>query len=432
MNLGWQEPIEGLGCYSFLLKIFIMKIIELYRRSYSGLAPQVWLLALITLINRTGSMVLPFLSIFLSAEKGYSLSMTGLIMTAFGVGSFFGNWIGGVLADKMGPFRLQFWSLVLSAFCYISLMWLEGPWLFALGLFVTSLVAEAFRPANMASIALLAKPENRSKAVGLIRLAVNLGFGLGPAVGGFLANNYGYDWLFIIDGSTCFLAGICFLLFFSKHFSGEGKRVRQAVSELTEKPHLRQVLKDKLFVFFLVLKFLYGLVFMQYFHSVPVYFKKGLGLEEDYIGILMAVNGLLIALVEMPLIYLLERKGLMRMIALGTAIVSLCFMVLLFGPWVGWAWVSLLLFTFGEIFSLPFCTTVVMNRSPDHLRGRYMALYGMAFSLCHILAPLMGLGLADIIGFSGLWILLTVLMLATAYGFYLLKGRMHQEDALKV
>jgi len=105
--------------------------------------------------------------------------------------------------------------------------------------------------------------------------------------------------------------------------------------------------------------------------------------------------------------------------------------ILLLGPWVGLAWISLLFFTLGEIFSLPFSTTVVMNRSPDHLRGRYMALYGMAFSLCHILAPLLGLMAADNLGFTGLWIILTVLMLLTTLGYYSLRGAMTKEALAK-
>jgi predicted MFS family arabinose efflux permease len=400
-----------------------MNIIRLYRNSYTGLKPEVWLLTLITLINRTGSMVLPFLSLYLNTVEGYSLALTGIIMMAYGLGSFMGNWIGGILTDKLGAFRLQFWSLFISSFAFLSLMFLHQPWLIALGLFVTSTLADAFRPASMASIGILADPDKRARAVGLMRLAVNLGFALGPAAGGFIAYQFGYSWIFVIDGATCLLAAVFFLLIFRKQIAAEGKKEVEEEENPQDRPHMRQVFKDQPYLLFLGLLFIYSLIFMQYFNAFPVYLKSKMGLFENDIGFLMAFNGLLIAVVEMPLIHLLERQNHLKMIAMGSLLVGLSFACLLIGPYFWVPWLSTFLFTIGEVLSLPFCTTVVLDRSPERLRGRYMALYGMTFSLAHIIAPAAGLALADLAGFSLLWGLMGIGMLLTAWAYLGLRYR---------
>lgn len=402
-----------------------MKIIKLYRDSYTGLKPEVWLLTLITLINRTGSMVLPFLALYLNTVEGYSLSLTGIIMMAYGLGSFAGNWIGGILTDKIGAFRLQFWSLFISSFAFVSLMWLHSPWSIAIGLFVTSTLADAFRPASMASIGILADKDKRAKAVGLMRLAVNLGFALGPAAGGFIAYKFGYSWIFIIDGATCFLAALFFLFIFRKQLAREGREEVEEPKDPKDKPHMRQVFKDQSYLLFLGLLFIYSLIFMQYFNAFPVYLKSSIKLFENDIGLLMAFNGLLIVLIEMPLIHILERQNHLKMIAAGTFMIGLSFAVLLIGPFIWVAWLSTAFFTIGEVLSLPFCTTVVLNRSPERLRGRYMALYGMTFSLAHIVAPAAGLGLAGLTSFGTLWLIMSIFMILTAWAYLGLRYKMN-------
>lgn len=401
-----------------------MNIIELYKKSYSGVAKEIWLLALISFINRAGSMVLPFLTIYLNTVKGYSLSITGLVMMGFGIGSFFGNWLGGVLCDKIGPFKLQFISLFSSGIGFWFMLWLETPVAIGIGLFVTSLAADMFRPANMASIGLIANEENRTKAVGITRLAFNLGFTAGPAIGGLIAANYGYNWIFIIDGGTCILSSFCFLFVFAAHIKKESEKQVTGLQTDEPKPHLSQVLRDKPFMFFIFLLFVYGVIFMQQFNTVPVYLKKELFYPEDYIGFIMAMNGLLIVLVEMPMIVYFERKGLLKMMTLGTAIIGLSYFLFLPANHIAWIWMATILFTIGEVFSLPFATTVVLNRSTDKLRGRYMAMYGMAFSLCHIVSPAFGMFVADNFNFPMLWITIGILMLFVAYGFYSLHNQL--------
>jgi predicted MFS family arabinose efflux permease len=401
-----------------------MYLSNLYKKSYSGVDREIWMLALISFVNRVGSMVLPFLTIYLSSIKNYSLSLTGLVMMGYGIGSFFGNWAGGILSDRIGPFRLQLMSLLSSGLALYVLLWLDSPVSIALGLFCCSFLADAFRPANMASVAALSSDQSRTKAVGVTRLAFNLGFSAGPALGGIIAVNLGYNWLFIIDGSSCILAGFIFFLFFRKQIFSEHRSIKKSKDASEEQPHMRHLFRDRPFLIFMLLMFIYGVIFMQFFSSVPVFFKNKLLYTEDYIGILMALNGLLVVIIELPIIHLIEKKGQMRMMAFGTLMVGTAFLLLLPGKFMVFAILATLMFTLGEVFSLPFATTVVLNRSSEKMRARYMAFYGMTFSLCHIAAPVFGMFIADKFSFTALWIILAVLMMLCSRALYSLRKTM--------
>ena len=396
------------------------RAIKLFYDSYSGISKGVWLLSLVTFINRAGAMVLPFLSLYLTTVEGYSLSTTGTILLFYGIGSFFGNYFGGILTDKIGAFRIQFLSLLTTGISFFIMSSLHSPISMAIGLFATSLLADTFRPANMASVGILTTEDKRTKAIGVIRLAINIGFAAGPASGGLIAYAIGYDWLFAIDGSTCILAAFFLYFFFRKQISQEGKRDPHKEEEI--KPSIFLVLKDKMYLFFLGLVFIIGFVFMQLFNSIPVFFKEVSRLEENTIGLLMALNGVLVVLLELPIIELYGKKNKSKLMALGSILLGLCYLVLLYEDSIAIPVLCLVLFSIGEIFTLPFITSAIINRAPESLRGRYLALYGMAFSVTHIITPIISLKIAEVYSFESLWIIVGMVSIIAAYGYWLLRG----------
>ena len=165
----------------------LKKSIRIYRNSFSGLSRPVWILALVLLINRSGTMVLPFMSLYLTSELGFSFESAGWVLSSFGVGSLVGTWVGGRLADKVGYLRVQFLSLLISGGFFILLMFGETLPMLCLLTFLTSATGDAFRPANMAAVGDLANEGTRTRSIALIRLAINLGFAIGPAIGGVVS-----------------------------------------------------------------------------------------------------------------------------------------------------------------------------------------------------------------------------------------------------
>ena len=179
---------------------------QLYKNAYSGLSKQMWWLAFVVFINRSGTMVIAFLTVYLT-YKGYSLAQAGYVMGAFGLGSFIGGYLGGRLTDKYGHFYVQVFSLLLNGILFIVLGQMHTIWQIAICIFILSSLGEAFRPANSAAIAAYSNDVNRTRGYSLNRLAINLGWAVGPAIGGILAYT-SYSLLFWADGITCILASI--------------------------------------------------------------------------------------------------------------------------------------------------------------------------------------------------------------------------------
>lgn len=406
----------------------IQKTIQLYKDSYAGLSREVWLLAIVSLINRAGAMVFPFLTIYLTSALGFSLKDTGVIMGFYGVGSIIGSYVGGWLTDRLGAYTVQFWSLLLSSGILLFLVQFQDYWSLCIFAFTFSLVADAFRPANKVAVAAYSESENLTRSFALLRLAVNLGFAVGPAMGGLIAAWKGYDWLFYIDAATCFFAAILFRVSLNDNFkkasvdlnsnsSISNTNIENAV--IPSSPY-----RDSSFMIFLVIICLLAFAFLQLFYTIPVFFKQELGLDEGEIGLLMALNGTIIVFIEMPLVYLVDkRSNKFTSMALGAVLIGLGFAIFMIPSiWIGIAIGSSILLTLGEIFYMPFASAFVAERSTEANRGQYMALYVMAWSIASVIAPMSGLYISEHFGFNNLWMLLLVLGVGGGFGFWYLKG----------
>jgi len=145
---------------------------QTYLNTFKGLSKEVWWLSLITLINRAGTMVIPFLSLYLTTDLNFSLDDVAWIMSAFGFGSLVGSWFGGKLTDKIGYYKVMYVSLILSGLLFIGMQYLETFALISIGIFVLMAVADMFRPAMFVALNAYSKPENKTRSITLIRLAI--------------------------------------------------------------------------------------------------------------------------------------------------------------------------------------------------------------------------------------------------------------------
>ncbi|MCB0519850.1 MAG: MFS transporter [Saprospiraceae bacterium] len=390
----------------------------MYKDSLSGLSRSIWLLSLVTLINRSGTMVLPFLTVYLTTRLGYTLEQAGWAMTVFGFGSVAGSYLGGYLTDKIGYYRVQFWSLLLGGFMFLLLMLMESPVEIYLAIFFTSVIGESFRPATFSAIAAYSKPENRTRSVSLIRMAINFGWSLGPALGGWLAASYGYHSLFWVDGLTCI--GAAFFLRFSLKPKKGGK---VAEEEEPSRGTFISPYQDRIYLFFLVMLLFTAVAFMQFLSTLPVFYKQEVGLSESQIGGLLAMNGILIVLFEMPLVHFLDRHfNKLDVIKWGIALIGSAYFIFnLAGTTIAIAVVSMLALTFGEMLNMPFTNAYSLGRATPANRGKYMGMFTMTYSISLIFAPTIGLQVAAHWGFSLLWYLLAGLCTTAFLGTIFLK-----------
>jgi predicted MFS family arabinose efflux permease len=373
-----------------------------YINNFKGFSREIWILTIITFINRAGTMVLPFLSKYLKEDLQFSYGEVGWIMVAFGMGSMLGSWLGGKLSDKIGFYKVMVFSLFSSGVFFFVLQYITSFWGLCFGMFSIMTLADMFRPAMFVSLGAYAKPENRTRSLTLVRLAVNLGFAAGPALGGLIIMGMGYKGLFWVDGSSCIVAILIFAI-----LAKEKKKVSY------QDPHATilavvSVFKDKIFWLFLYVSFVTAMIFFQLFTTLPLYHSEMFGLSEFQTGLLMTLNGLLIFALEMPIVSYFERKKVqkLRVILWGSLLMSLSFYSLLINVWAGILIISMIFISIGEILAFPFSNTFALSRAPKGHEGRYMALYTMSFSLAHIVSSKAGLEIIARLGYQSNWMVM--------------------------
>jgi predicted MFS family arabinose efflux permease len=403
----------------------ISKTASLYKQAYRGLSRETWLLSGVMLVNRSGTMVLPFMTLYLTRpEMGYSIEQAGYVMGCFGLGAILGAHISGRLTDKIGFYPLQLVTLLGGGVLFMVLGQMQSYPLICLFTFLLSLVNEAFRPANSTAIAHYSEIHNRTRSYALNRLAINLGWAVGNAIGGLVAA-YKYEWLFWLDGTTNILAAILLWIF-----------LRPAKSSDIAKPIVKEpvtsVYRDKIYLVFIVFAFLFASCFFQLFTNMPAYYRNDLGFSEKFIGLLGAVNGLMIAMVEMVIVFKLEgRRAHTYYIGRGILLCGLAFaLIAAFKGTPVLALSMMLLITMGEILSMPFMNSFWIARSSPANRGQYAGLYTMAWASAQTLGPILGSQLAGHQGFRLLWWILAGICILTAAAVAWLHRYMQTQQTL--
>ncbi len=300
----------------------INKTIATYKDAYTGLSRDTWLLSLVMLINRSGTMVVPFMSLYLTTSLGYSIGKAGFVYGLFGAGAFIGAWLGGKLTDKIGFYPVQLITLTGGGLFFILLGQMKSFPAICVVSFFLSFINEAFRPANSTAIAFYSKEENRTRSYSLNRLAINLGWAVGSAIGGVLAK-YNYQLLFWVDGITNIGAAILMLSFVKPVDYKPAPRAKTAVDAKDSALH------DKVYMWFIVLAALFAACFFQLFTNLSVHYKINLHFSEPFIGMLMATNGLIIVGIEMVVVYKLEGKQKSTVyIIMGTLLMAIAYCML--------------------------------------------------------------------------------------------------------
>ena len=388
------------------------KVFQTYRDAFSGISKENWLLSFVILINRSGTMAIVFMSIYVTQILGYSLSQAGLIITVFGLGAVGGSLLGGYLTDKFGFRWVQILSSLFSGALFLVFGFIEQfSWLCVTAALL-GCIAETMRPANFAAIASYSNPKNLTKSYSLNRFAVNIGFGLGSIIGGLLAS-IDYHLLFWVEGLTYIVVAL--LIFFLL----PAQKPLSISAQPTSSQRSASPWKDVLFLRFLLMILVYITCFILVFKLAPVYWKETANMQESTIGLILGLNGLLIALFEMILIQKLQQTGKdITYIVLGVLFTAAGFVFLLVPIYsiAVSAFVVIVFVTLGEMFSLPFVNTFIILRANDFNKGKYAAAYSLVWSVANVIGPAGGALLADWSSYPVLWIVVIVLCLLSALG----------------
>jgi predicted MFS family arabinose efflux permease len=402
-------------------------IIQLYKKAYSGLSKNSWYLSLVMFINRSGTMVVPFMSIYTIQQLHFTIVQSGWVMAFFGIGAITGGFIGGKLTDKIGFYDIQVGALLIGGILFLILGYQRTFLSISIGTFILSICNESFRPANSTAIAHYSHDENKTRSYSLNRLATNLGWAFGGGLGGFLAS-INYHLLFWVDGCTNIFAALLLLKLMPrskiiKTVKNAGKIIKSA-----------SAYKDGAYLIFILLSTLFGTCFFQFFIMQPVFYKVQWHFNERFIGFLLALNGILIVLIEMILIHNLEgRRNPLTYISAGIIVAASSFALLNLLPHTAWAAIIVVtLITLGEILSMPFMNSYWIVRTTNHNRGEYAALYSMSWSAAQIIAPAVGSQIIAHGGFNLLWWVLTAVCLFSSFGYFILKKFTHTNRQVNI
>ena len=360
----------------------------------SGLPRDSWLLALATLVNRAGTMVIPFLALHFTRNLGFSAGEAGLALAVYGIVSLATSPFAGRLADRVGAQRILILSLIAGGAGFWALPLLKTLPQVLVGMVVLSGVSEAMRPATLALVGDLAPPEMRRQAFALNRLAINLGMSVGPALGGFLAA-HSFQLLFWVDGATSIAAALVLVLF--------PICVHSVEAHAGPAPSLGAIGDRRLrYVILALLPVL--LVFFQHEGAMPVWMVEDLGIATSSYGLLFTINTLLIVFLEVRLNSATAHWSPARALAVGSALCTVGFGALAFLSTIWGIVATVVVWTFGEMILFPSTAAYVAELAPPSRRGEYMGFYSMTFGIGFTLGPWAGLTTLEAAGARVLWL----------------------------
>jgi MFS family permease len=374
----------------------------------SGLPTTFWWLWVGTLINRVGGFVLPFLAFYLTDELDLTPSFVGLVLGTFGLGSIVATLLGGVLADRLGRRPVLLVSQLSTAATLVALGLTTTPIAVMVLCGVLGLTSNTARPAFSAMMTDIVAAEDRVRAFSLNYWAVNLGFAIAPVLGGLLARS-GYLSLFLVDAATTLVfAVLVFLRVPESHPTLGAPRSTTAGSMV-------DVLRDRVFLSFVLLTFGFAVVFSQYLSTLPVQMDDD-GLSAAQYGTVIALNGALIVLVTVPLTRWLLRYPRSRILAISSVFLGLGFGATMWASTPTEYALTIVVWTVGEVIGAAVAPAVVADLSPAALRGRYQGVFGFSFAAAALIAPLLGGAVYDRLGGPALWTGCAVLSFVTGAG----------------
>jgi len=391
----------------------LRSIAAAYRDAFSGLSRPVWLLSIATLINRSGTMVLPFLALFLTQKRGFTIPQAGQALALYGLGAVAASYAGGRLSDRFDPRRVMKWSLALTGASFLLLGHIHGHAAILSTILVLSFIGETFRPANMSALTMASDAGERARSFALMRLAVNLGMTLGPTVGGFLAL-HDYGWLFVADGATCLCAAGLLHVVFPHSVLRDTPRAAHAGT----KTPIRSPWRDRPLLAILGLMFLLNTVTFQVVGTFPLTLRDLYGFSEARIGLAMAVNTLIIVLFEMVLVHSLSGRDPLKVSGVGAFLFCGGLALLPLGSGFGYVVLTVVVWTVGEMLTFPIVASAVAERAPEESRGATMGLLNLSFATGFVVAPLVGTWVYQNLGPRALWYGCGIVGLLVWVGFH--------------
>ncbi|MFE9112794.1 MDR family MFS transporter [Streptomyces collinus] len=401
---------------------YVLRARRAVRETVSGLPREFWWLWTSTLVNRLGAFVATFMALYLTLDRGYSATYAGLVAALHGLGGVLSSLGGGVMADRLGRRPTLLIAQASTAVSVALLGFVHDPVAIAGVAFLVGVASNASRPAVQAMMADIVRPEDRIRAFSLNYWAINLGFAVSSMAAGFIAE-VSYRAGFLIEaGMTMACAILVFLRL------PESKPAEPAVrtAALKDSVSLGTVLRDGRFMSVVGLSFLIALIFQQGSVGLPVAMGEAGFTPAEY-GMAIAVNGVLIVVLQIPVTRFIEHRDPRRLLVVSSLLAGYGFALTAFAGSVGVIALTVCVWTLAEIVNAPTQTGLVVRLSPVHGRGRYQGMYTMSWSVAALVAPLLSGFVIDRFGAEWLWGSCAVLGTVAGAGYAALMRRITED-----
>ncbi|MGY1436491.1 MDR family MFS transporter [Streptomyces reniochalinae] len=385
--------------------------------SVGGLPRQFWWLWTSTLVNRLGAFVATFLALYLTAERGFSASYAGLVGALYGLGGVISSIGAGVLTDRLGRRPTMLAAQVATAASVASLSLVTHPVAIAAVAGLVGMASNASRPAVQAMMADIVAPEDRVRAFSLNYWAINLGFAVSSTSAGLIAQ-YSYHLLFLGEAAMVLVTAVVVFLKLPES-RPETPPARSAHGREAAAVSMATVVRDKRFMAVVALNLLLATLIQQAFVSLPISMGEQ-GLTSTDFGTVIALNGVLIVALQLPLTRFIEHRDPARLLIVSALLTGYGFGLNAFAGSAAFYAVAVAVWTVGEMINSPTQMGLVVRLSPTQGRGRYQGMYTLSWSVASLGAPLLGGTVIDRFGSDTLWAASALIGTLTAAGYGLL------------
>lgn len=402
----------------------VASLIRAARESVAGLPREFWWLWTSTLVNRLGAFVATFMTLYLTIDRGYSASFAGLVVALHGLGGVISSLVAGVMTDRLGRRPTLMASQASTAFAVALLGFMEHPAAIAAVALLVGMTSNASRPAVQAMMADIVRPEDRVRAFALNYWAINLGFAVSATVAGFVAE---YSYLAGFLGEAA-LTLVCAVLVYVKLPESRPEKQTAAQAAAEAEISLGTVLRDGRYMGVVGLSFLISLIFMQGSFGLPLAMGTAGFSTGDY-GLVVAVNGVLIVLLQIPVTRFIEHRDPQKLLVISALLAGYGFGLTAFGGTIGVLALTVCVWTLAEIINSPTQMSLVVRLSPLHGRGRYQGMYTMSWAVASLVAPLLAGAVIDRFGAAWLWGTTALLGTVAGIGYWLLMRNLPEDTA---
>ncbi|MDI3388270.1 MFS transporter [Streptomyces sp. B-S-A8] len=393
------------------------------RESVSGLPREFWWLWTSTLVNRLGAFVATFMALYLTLERGYSASYAGLVAALHGLGGVVSSIVAGVLTDRIGRRPTLLVAHVSTALSVALLGFMQDPVAIAAVALLVGMASNASRPAVQAMMADIVRPEDRVRAFALNYWAINMGFALSSMAAGFIAE---YSYLAGFLGEAALTLACAILVFLKLPESRPVESTGDPGAD-DKRVGLGTVVRNGRFMGVVGLSFLIALIFQQAYVSLPVAMGAD-GFSSSDFGVAIAVNGVLIVALQIPVTRFIEHRDPRRLLVISSLLAGYGFGLTAFAGSLGVYALTVCVWTLAEIVNAPTQTGLVVRLSPVHGRGRYQGMYTLSWAVAALAAPLLGGHVIDRYGAEWLWAGCAVVGTVAAVGYGVLMRGLPAED----